>query len=155
MVIRDATPGDRPAIERLQQLLPEPAPELLEPAAGGELLVTTAQTESGNETVVGYILWFPSDPVYVAEIVVHPEFRANGRGSRLFRALFDRLSDGTAVDLRVAAANAEARRLYRHLGFQQEESLQGAYESGLGYRMRYVVGESDAAKTDGESGAGS
>ena len=154
-MIREATPVDRPAIERLQQLLPEPAPELLEPTAGAELLVTTAATEQGTETVVGYVLWFPGDPVYVAEMVVQPAFRDEGRGTRLFGALFDRLPAGTAVDLRVAAANEGARRLYRRLGFERVESLPNAYESGGGYRMRYIVAESETenGNTDGESGA--
>lgn len=144
MVIRDATPGDRPAIERLQQLLPEPAPTLLEPAAGGNLLVTTAHQASGTESVVGYVLWIAGDPVYVAEMAVLPAFRGEGRGRRLFQTLFERHPSGTAVELKVAAENEDARRLYRRLGFRRVESLPGAYDSGLGYRMRYVVEESDS-----------
>ena len=152
-MIRDATPGDRPAIERLQQLLPEPAPALLDPVAGGELLVTTVQQAPGTKSVVVYMLWIPGDPVYVAEMAVLPAFRGEGRGSRLFRALFERHSSGTAVDLRVAATNEGARRLYRRLGFQCVERLPEAYDAGHGYRMRYIVGDSDPAKTDDQIGA--
>ena len=141
-MIREGHPADRPAIERLQRRLPEPAPELLEPAAGGELLVSVAET-GGREAVVGYLLWFPGESVYAAEMVVHPDFRGEGRGTELFRFLFGRLASGTAVDLRVAAANDGATRLYRRLGFERVEELPDAYESGAGYRMRYVVTEAD------------
>lgn len=140
-MIRPARPEDRDQIERLQRRLSEPAPELLTPVAGGELLVST--TGTGTESIVGYLLWFPDDPVYVAEMVVHPDYRDDGRGTRLFQALFDRLADGTAVDLRVAAENEAAIRLYRRLGFERVERLCDAYESGNGYRMRYVVGENE------------
>lgn len=142
MSIRTARPEDRPAIERLQQRLPEPAPELLAPVAGGKLLVSVAEA-GGRESVVGYLLWFPGEPVYVAEMVVHPDVRNEGRGTRLFRAVFDRLESGTAVDLRVAAANEAAIRLYHRLGFERVERLADAYESGDGYLMRYVVEGTD------------
>jgi len=141
-VIREARPADRPALERLQQLLPDPAPELLDDAAGGEVLVSTApDPETGADVPVGYLLWFPGETVYVAEIAVLPSHRREGRGRRLFRALFNRLSAGTAIELRVAAANEGAQRFYRELGFDRVETLPGAYEPGDGYRMRTVVGE--------------
>lgn len=139
MAVREARPGDRPPIERLQQRLPEPAPALLAPATGGELLVST----TSENRVVGYLLWFPGEPVYVAETVVHPEYRNEGRGSRLFRSLFERLQPGTAVELRVAVTNEVAIGLYRRLGFETVERLPDAYDSSDGYRMRYVVGENE------------
>jgi ribosomal-protein-alanine N-acetyltransferase len=142
MSVRRARPEDRPAIDRLQQQLPEPAPELLAPVAGGKLLVSVADAP-GRESVVGYLLWFPGDPVYAAEMVVHPDVRNEGRGTRLFRAVFDRLEPGACVDLRVAAANEAAVRLYRRLGFERVERLPDAYDSGAGYRMRYVVEGTD------------
>lgn len=129
-------------IERLQQLLPEPAPELLSPAAGGEILVSTVPgTGPGEDVPVGYLLWLPGEPVYAAELVVAPPHRREGRARRLFQALFDRLPAGTAVALRVAAENEGAQRLYRELGFECVERIPDAYESGEGYRMRAVVGE--------------
>ena len=135
-MIRESRPADRPAIRRLEQFLPEPAPELLDPAAGGELLVSTA-----GGAVVGYLLWLPEEPVYVAEAAVHPDYRREGRGRALFRALFDRLPTGTAVTLRVAAENEGARALYRALGFERVATEPDAYDSGPGYRMRAIVGE--------------
>lgn len=141
-MIRAARPADRPAIERLQQLLPEPAPELLYGATGGEVLVsTTPAPNSGADVPVGYLLWFPGEPAYVAEIVVARAHRREGRGRRLLRALFDRLHEGTAVEIRVAAGNESAQELYRELGFERVETLPGSYDSGDGYRMRAVVRE--------------
>ena len=139
-MIRAARPADRPAIERLQQRLPEPAPELLDPVAGGKLLVSV---EEERGTVVGYLLWLAGEPVYAAEAVVHPSYRGEGRGTRLFGALFEQLPAGTAVELRVAAENETARRLYQRLGFERVERLPDAYESDAGYRLRYVVGKNE------------
>ncbi|MFB6219882.1 MAG: N-acetyltransferase family protein [Halolamina sp.] len=138
-MIREARPADRPAIERLQEHLPEPATGLLDDVAGGEILVSTAPGPGGADIPVGYLLWFPGTPVYAAELVVAPEYRREGRGKRLFRALFERLPQGTAVELLVAADNEAAQRLYRQLGFERVAIEPDAYESGEGYRMRAVV----------------
>jgi len=135
-VIRDIRSSDRPAIARLQQHLPEPAPDLLTPAAGGEIFVST--TESG--AVVGYLLWFPGDPAYAAELVVAPDYRREGRGRALFQTLFDCLSPGTEVALRVAAKNEGAQSLYREFGIERVATEPDAYDTGAGYRMRGVVG---------------
>ncbi|MBP1985673.1 GNAT family N-acetyltransferase [Halolamina salifodinae] len=133
-MIRDARPADRAAISRLQQRLPEPAPELLDPTAGGELLVSTA-----DGAVVGYLLWFPGDPTYAAEVVVHPDYRREGRGRALFEEMFDRTPEGTAIELRVAAENEGAQRLYDELGFERVAVEPDAYDFGAGYRLRAVV----------------
>jgi ribosomal-protein-alanine N-acetyltransferase len=133
-VIREGRPENRSAVRRLQQYLPDPAPELLAPAAGGELLVATA-----DGRVVGYLLWFPGEPVYVAESVVHPDYRRAGRGRALYRALFDRLDAGTEVTLRVAAENEAARALYAELGFERVTVEPDAYDDGTGYLLRAVV----------------
>lgn len=133
-MIREGRPGDRSPIRRLQQQLPEPAPELLDPVAGGELLVSTA-----DAAVVGYLLYFPGHPVYAAELVVHPDYRREGRGRSLFRALFDRLAPETEVILRVAADNEGAQSLYEELGFERVAVEPDAYDDGPGYRMRTVA----------------
>jgi ribosomal-protein-alanine N-acetyltransferase len=135
-VIREGRPGDRPTIRRLQQHLPEPAPELLDPVTGGELLVSTA-----DSSVVGYLLYLPGEPVYAAELVVHPDYRREGRGRALFRALFDRLDAGTEVVLRVAAGNEGAQSLYDELGFERVAVEPDAYDEDVGYRMRAVVAD--------------
>lgn len=139
-MVREARPADRPAIERLQEHLSEPSPDLLEDAAGGRVLVSTAPVPgTDREAPVGYLLWFPRTPVYAAELVVAPDYRREGRGEALFRALFDRLPEGTAVELRVAADNEGAQELYRELGFEHVATEPDAYESGDGYLMRTAV----------------
>jgi ribosomal-protein-alanine N-acetyltransferase len=106
------------------------------------MLVSTVPGCGPDEDVpVGYLLWLPGEPVYAAELVVAPSNRREGRGRRLFAALFDRLPAGTAVVLRVAAENEGARQLYRELGFECVEKVSAVYDSGDGYRMRAVVGE--------------
>lgn len=149
-MIREVRPADWPAIERLQRHLSEPAPELLDDAAGGRVLVSEAPaSEQDSRSSVGYLLWFPSTPVYVAELVVAPDYRREGRGGDLLRALFDRLPGGTVVELRVAAENEGAQRLYRQLGFERVATEPGAYESGAGYLMRTVIeDESDSDEMD-------
>ena len=135
-MIRQGDIDDLPAVRRLQRHLPEPAPELLDPVVGGELLVSTV-----DSTVVGYLLWFPGEPVYAAELVVHPDHRREGRGRALFRALFDRLEPGAEVVLRVAADNEGAQVLYEQLGFERVAVEPDAYEDGRGYRMHAIVGD--------------
>lgn len=138
-MIREARPGDRAAIERLQQQLPEPAPALITEVAGGEILVATLGTQ--RERPVGYLLWFPRTPVYVAELVIDTEYRRKGRGEALVRALFDRLPEGTAVELRVGADNEVAQAFYRKLGFEYVATEPDAFETNPGYLMRTVCGE--------------
>lgn len=133
-MIREGRPRDRPTVRRLQQHLPEPAPELLDPVAGGELLVSTA-----DGAVVGYLLYFSGEPVYAAELVVHPDYRRAGRGRALFRTLFDQLEPGTEVVLRVAVDNEGAQSLYDELGFERVAVEPDAYDDGIGYRMCAVV----------------
>lgn len=138
-MIREARPGDRAAIERLQQQLPEPAPALITEVAGGEILVATLGTQ--RERPVGYLLWFPRTPVYVAELVIDTEYRRKGRGEALVRALFDRLPEGTAVELRVGADNEVAQAFYRKLGFEHVATEPDAFETNPGNLMRTVCGE--------------
>lgn len=134
-------------LETLQRYLTQPAPELLEPAAGAEILVTTAEAtgtgggarEDPAEVAVGYLLWLPGDPVYVAELVVAPAFRRAGRASALVTTLLGDLAPGTRVRLQVAESNDAARELYRSLGFAVVGHDPNAYEAGPGLWMETVV----------------
>jgi len=90
---------------------------------------------------VGYLLWFPRTPVYVAELAVDPDYRREGRGEALVRSLFDRLSDGTAVELRVAADNDAAMALYKKLGFEHVATEADRFETCARNLMRTVPGD--------------
>ena len=144
-MIRPATAADRPVLRALQRYLPEPAPELLEPAAGAGFLVSTAGERAraregvDPDVAVGYLCWLPGETVYVAELVVAPAFRRQGRARRLFETLLDSLESGTTVRLQVAAAAEPAQRLYRDLGFEVVDRDVDAYESGAGLWMATVV----------------
>lgn len=146
--IRPATPADRGALRRLQALLPEPNPALLDHGfAAGHVLVTTATmnaetmnaaTANGTAgagaggTPVGYLLAVGGDDVHVAELAVDPAYRREGRAGALLSALFDRCPAGTRVTLTVAPDNRRARALYADYGFEQVERIADHYEDGDG-----------------------
>lgn len=165
-MIRRATARDLAMLETLQRFVPAPAPELLEPAAGAKVILTTADPADGTRAAdaderdstegqggsfgrgglfgrgvpVGYLLWLPGDPVYVAELVVAPEFRREGRARALFVTMVETLSPGTRVRLQVAESNDAARSLYRSLGFAPVGRDAEAYEEETGIWMESVVG---------------
>jgi ribosomal-protein-alanine N-acetyltransferase len=70
---------------------------------------------------VGYLLAVPGDEgVHVAELVVDPGHRREGRASALLRALFERAGD-RAVTIAVAPENEAARACYEAVGFEVRE----------------------------------
>lgn len=125
-------------LRTLQGFLTEPAPELLDPAAGAYILVST---DDDSDTPVGYLLWLSGDPMYAAELVVAPTFRREGRARGLLQALAGSLSPGTRLRLQVAESNQGARRLYEQLGFVPVGHDPDAYETGPGLWMELVVGD--------------
>ena len=120
-MIRDATPEDRPAVLRLQSLLPESTPCLLDGV--GTVVVSVDETD----TPVGYLLAVVADGAHVAELVVDPDHRREGRASDLLSTLL------ANVDGRVTVAttpdNYAALSLYRSLGFEVLEERPDYYES--------------------------
>ncbi|WP_435062646.1 GNAT family N-acetyltransferase [Halobaculum sp. EA56] len=134
MTVRPGRPADEPALRALQGYLREPSPDLL--AHGlrtGAVLVDDVGTEedrsgSGPAGPVGYALPVAGDGVHVAELVVHPERRREGRATRLLSRVLDG-ADGR-VTLLVAADNDAAGRLYEGLGFRRVERRPGFYDDG-------------------------
>lgn len=133
MPVRPATPVDLPALRALQRCLDEPVPGLFDDLPPGVTLVSIAEG-----VPVGYVHAFTGAVAHVAELVVAPARRREGRGRRLLLALLPRLrSRGCrAAELVVAAGNEPARSLYETLGFEPAATLPGYYEEG-GDAVRY------------------
>jgi ribosomal protein S18 acetylase RimI-like enzyme len=114
---RRARPTDGTTLGRLQSLLPRQSPDLLDYGiAVGDVVVSTAE---GN--VVGYVLPVYGDGVHVAELVVDPSHRREGRATELLDAVGAPLDDGEDVTLAVAPDNEGARSFYRAYGFDEVE----------------------------------
>ncbi|WP_135824130.1 GNAT family N-acetyltransferase [Halorussus ruber] len=147
-MIRSARPDDREILREVQTHLREPNPSLLDYAVDGPplTLVSTARrfaprNRSGEErpatapddTPVGYLVAFHDEEAgYVAEIVVAPDHRREGRARRLLAATFDRLRDRGCSRIRLAVHpdNDAARTLYESLGFEEVGREEGHYEDG-------------------------
>ncbi|USZ67449.1 GNAT family N-acetyltransferase [Halorussus salilacus] len=129
-MIRDARPDDRDRLRDLQSHLREPNPPLLDYAIEGPPLVLV--TTDGDDPV-GYLVAFhDGEAGYVAELVVAPECRREGRARRLLGAAFDRLRESgcSRVRLAVHPENDAARRLYESLGFEEVDREEGFYADG-------------------------
>jgi len=137
-VIRAARPADAPALERLQSFLPEPSPDLLESALDdGALtpamaLVSTAEADAP----VASLLAVPGDAVYVAELVVAPEHRREGRARALLDACAARTGPDATLTVTVAPDNEAARSCYRACGFEEDGRVPDFFEDGDAVRYR-------------------
>jgi len=133
VTVRDGRPADEPALCALQGLLREPSPSLLSHGLrGGGVLVDEANGEP-----VGYVLAVAGgsgDGLHVAELVVDPAHRREGRARRLLSTVVAR-ADGP-VTLLVAADNDAARALYEDLGFHPRGRRPGFYDGVDAVAMR-------------------
>ncbi|GAB7008875.1 GNAT family N-acetyltransferase [Halorubrum trueperi] len=125
--VRDARPPDAARIGELQSCLRQPNPELLEYGlAVGSALVSVA-----DGRVVGYLL--PVDApnrsgVHLAELVVDPAHRREGRASGLLSAV---VADAAGpVTLQAHPDNEGALALYDGLGFAVVDRREDAYPDG-------------------------
>nr|WP_283102306.1 N-acetyltransferase [Haloplanus sp. XH21] len=108
-----------------------PSPELLDSAidptraSPADILVTTAPADGPP---VGYLLAVPGDgTVYVAELVVAPDHRREGRARALLEAC---AADAEQVTVTVEPDNEAAQSLYRRCGFERVERLPEFFENG-------------------------
>ncbi|ELZ56164.1 MULTISPECIES: GNAT family N-acetyltransferase [Halorubrum] len=125
--VRPGRPGDADRIRELQSHLRQPSPDLLEYG----LAVGAARVSVADGRVVGYLL--PVDGpnrrgVHLAELVVAPAFRREGRGRALLRAAIAD-ADGP-VTLQAHPDNDAALALYESLGFEVVERRPDAYADG-------------------------
>lgn len=125
--VRAARPRDAAAIRDLQSHLRQPNPELLEYGlAVGAALVSVA-----DGRIAGYLL--PIDApnavgVHLAELVVDPEYRREGRARGLLAAVIGD-ADGP-VTLQAHPDNDGALALYDGLGFEVVDRREDAYADG-------------------------
>lgn len=115
--IRLGRPSDAPALRGLQRALREPSPELLTHGlrVGGVAVSVPDDQSAADSRPVGYVLHVGGDDRHIAELVVAPAFRREGRAKRLLRHVC-RVADGR-VTLLVHPDNEPARTLYASLGF--------------------------------------
>lgn len=139
--VRTAVADDERVVRQLQGLLPEPSPQLLSYGlSAGTVLVTTSgdsiasttgtQTSRATGTPVGYLLAIHGPDTHLAELVVAPDFRREGRASALLATLLAQCPDGGCVRLAVARRNEAAQSLYQGFGFEQVRSSDTLFEDG-------------------------
>ena len=142
-MIRRGRETDAAALRQLQSQLREPSPALLRHAlsvdtvfvsavdAGDTTAVAAGDTSTSDATVgtgdvpVGYLLPVPGDGVHVAELVVHPDYRREGRATRLLRRVLAAADE--RVTLLVHPENDAARGLYEAVGFDTVGRRPGFY----------------------------
>jgi len=125
--VRAARPGDADRIRELQSHLRQPNADLLEYGlAVGSALVSVADGRA-----VGYLLPVdaPNRPgVHLAELVVDPDHRREGRARGLLAAVID---DATGpVTLQAHPDNDAALSLYESLSFAVVDRRADAYADG-------------------------
>jgi ribosomal protein S18 acetylase RimI-like enzyme len=125
--VRAARPTDAARIRELQDHLRQPNPDLLEYGlAVGSALVSVADGRA-----VGYLLPVdaPNRPgVHLAELVVAPDHRREGRARGLLGAV---VRDATGpVTLQAHPDNDAALSLYDGLGFEVVDRRADAYADG-------------------------
>lgn len=153
-MIRTAQPDDRDRLRDLQSHLREPNPPLLEYAVEGPplVLVSTARretprtgsgeerpaTDDATDDLAGYLVAFRNEEAgYVAELVVAPDYRREGRARRLLAVAFDRLRDEgcSRVRLAVHPEDEPAQRLYDSMGFEEVGREENFYADGSESRV--------------------
>lgn len=134
-MIRAARPDDRERLRDLQSHLREPNRPLLDYAVEGAPLVLVS---AESDRPVGYLVAFhDGEAGYVAELVVSPDYRREGRAKRLLAAAFDRLRDEgcSRVRLAVHPDDETARRLYDSMGFEEVGREEDFYADGSEARV--------------------
>ncbi|MFC7070820.1 GNAT family N-acetyltransferase [Halobaculum lipolyticum] len=124
MTVRAGRRSDESALRTLQRHLREPSPSLLSHGLGTDGVLV----DDAADGPAGYLLAVDGDGRHVAELVVRPERRREGRATALLERLVDTATG--PVTLLVAVDNEPARRLYDSLGFRERERRPDFYDDG-------------------------
>ncbi|HEY1207377.1 MAG: ribosomal protein S18-alanine N-acetyltransferase [Bryobacteraceae bacterium] len=126
-IIRPARKEDVPELDRIQRLSPE---AVLWEASG--YLSYDCRVAELRGRVAGFVVCrkLSADESEILSLVVDPEVRRRGVGSRLMREILEHRT-GTTWYLEVRESNGRARNLYRKLGFE-DISLRPAYYQDTG-----------------------
>lgn len=158
-MIRPARAADAATLAALQSHLAAPSPQLLAThAAVGTCLVSVGDPRDADTALppgaspVGYVLAIGDTNAHIAELVVHPDHRREGRGRALLRGVVARRDPGTRVTITVAPDNDPARSLYESVGFRQVDRRPEFYESVPGVADDALVYAYDVSSDD-ETGA--
>jgi len=132
-MIRTARESDYSRLRAIQSAaLDEPWPELLDVAIDGAPLVLVIDLGNGP---IAYTLVVPDHPIAsVAEIAVAPPVQGAGHGSRLLRALLERLRAEGFENVRLTAREDDerVRAFYDWFDFAVADELPDHYEDGDG-----------------------
>lgn len=142
---REARPADLPRLRALQGYLARPLPALLtvavadDPSGDGPIALVTDAAGGHTAEPVGYGLALPGGPVedvgqregrgciHVAELVVAPGYRREGRGSALLDAMEETVSGRDALRLTARSDDGGALAFYRSNGFRAVGTLPEHY----------------------------
>ena len=153
--IRPATADDAVGLRGLQAELTEPAPQLLEAAitqrsatdntnihpeaastAGGFTLLVSVNEA---DIAVGYLLALTGTATHLAELVVDPAYRREGRAKALLSAVIGQTTE--PITVHVAVDNTAAIALYRSIGFHEEARSDDRFEHAAGLTLRYPASD--------------
>jgi len=125
-MIRDCTPDDLPAVMDIEQRsFAHPYTRyVFEKYLRATFLVLEMQR------IVGYVIGVKMGcKGIIISLAVHPGHRRRGYGSRLVRALVERL-DASVLEVQVRRSNTGAQRFYNAVGFQKSHVVPGYYGNG-------------------------
>lgn len=125
-MIRSIEPSDRPTVRALQTHLAYPDPNCIDAAIRGPFLGYVAIDRDG---IVGYAIAFPGDPVTLTELVVAPSERREGYGHELVESIVS-VTTAERIVVTTPVEHRGARRFYREIGFEPDESRTGFYADG-------------------------
>lgn len=139
-MIRPPRPAETPTLQALQALLPESAPTLLSAAVANPTSSSVGDTvvlrvSVANETPVGYVLAVTGSETHLAELVVAPSHRREGRGRLLVETIIE--SFPTPVTVHVAVDNQPARALYDAVGFREVGCTASQFDDCEGLTLQY------------------